>query len=72
MKVTIGKAKLNPQTLFRIEASAPPADVKTVGEILAWQADENSKMLAEAGRLLHEQLVAAFAAVQRDQEGLPN
>ena len=72
MRSKIGPAKLNPDVLFAVTADAPPAHVKTIDEVLLWQAGEHEKMLEECGRLLREQLIEVFAEFQRDQEGLPN
>lgn len=72
MKSKIGPAKLRSDVLFRIAADAPPAHIRTTAEILRWQASEHQRMLDEATRLLHEQLLNAFSEFMCQQEGVPN
>ena len=72
MKIKIGPAKFDPDVLFTVSADEPPADVRTIDQILNWQAGEHERMLDEAGRLFREELISAFSEFQRGQEGVPN
>ena len=69
MKVKMGGQSLNPDVLFKVSSDPPPDHLRTVSEILAWQKDEHTRMLAAVTEAFRLQLLAAFEQFARDVEG---